>query len=65
MRQFLPKVKENLKLLFRPVIVNAFIFNENNTIQHKNWGDDINYFFLSEIIQRPILIYNNVSFAFR
>ena len=59
------KIKNNLNLLFRPVILNAFVYFENNNIQHTNWGDDINYYFLKEIIKKPVLIYNNISFAFR
>ena len=59
------KIKENLKLLLRPVLVNGFVYHENNNVRHENWGDDINYYFLREIIQRPILIYNSVSLAFR
>lgn len=65
MIQFIQKVTENLKLLFHPVLVNGFIFYENDNIRHENWGDDINYYFLREIIQRPILIYNRISLAYR
>jgi pyruvyltransferase len=65
MRQFIHKVRENLKLLLRPVLVNGFIFHDNNNVRHENWGDDINYYFLREIIQRPILIYNSISLAYR
>lgn len=59
------KIKENLKLLLRPVLVNGFVYYEKDKVQHENWGDDINYYFLKEIVQRPILIYNRVSLAFR
>lgn len=65
MNQALLKIKENLKLLLRPVLVNGFVFYENKTIRHENWGDDINYYFLREIIQRPILIYSRISLAYR
>jgi pyruvyltransferase len=65
MIQALQKIKENLKLLLRPVIVNGFVFFDNNHIRHENWGDDINYHFLREISQRPILIYTRTSLAMR
>lgn len=65
MNQFIHKVSENLKLLLRPVLVNGFIFYENNNFRHENWGDDINYHFLRQIIQRPVLIYNSIALAIR
>lgn len=65
MIQTLLKINQNLKLLLRPVLVNGFIFFDNNQIRHENWGDDINYHFLREISQRPILIYNRLSLAMR
>ena len=65
MIQAILKIKENLKLLLRPVLVNGFVYYEKGRVQHENWGDDINYYFLKEIVQRPILIYNRVSLAFR
>ena len=65
MIQTLLKINQNLKLLLRPVLVNGFVFFDNNDIRHENWGDDINYHFLREISQRPILIYNRLSLAMR
>jgi pyruvyltransferase len=65
MSKLIQKVTENLKLLFRPVLLNGFVVIENKAIRHENWGDDINYYFLREIIKRPILIYNGISLAFR
>ena len=65
MIQTLLKINQNLKLLLRPVLVNGFVFFDNNHIRHENWGDDINYHFLREISQRPILIYNRLSLAMR
>ena len=35
---------EHIKLFLHPVIINAFVFYQNNKrIKHENWGDDINY----------------------
>ncbi len=31
----------------------------------KNWGDDINYYFLREIIKSPVVLFNRTSLAFR
>lgn len=65
MIQALQKIKENFKLLLRPVLINGFVFFDNDHIRHENWGDDINYHFLREISQRPILIYTRISLAMR
>lgn len=32
-------------------------------IQHRNWGDDLNYFFLRELTGRPIVMYHNFKLA--
>lgn len=65
MNQILHKLGVNLKLLFRPVLINGFVYYEKDKVIHENWGDDINYYFLQEIIQTPILIYNQISLAYR
>ena len=66
MRKFVIIFIEHLKLLFHPVIINAFVFfDKQKNIVHKNWGDDINYYFLREIIRRPIVLFNRTSLAFR
>ena len=65
MNQLLNKLILNLKLIFRPVLINGFLFFEKENIRHENWGDDINYYFLREIIQRPVLVYNRISLANR
>ena len=59
-------ISEHLKLLFRPVIINAFVYHDvDKRVKHENWGDDINYYMLSEIIVRPLVILNRTSLAFR
>lgn len=65
MSELLTKLAKNIKLIFRPVLINGFVYYEKDKIRHENWGDDINYYFLREIIQRPILIYNTISLAYR
>lgn len=57
---------EHLKLILSPVIINGFLFfDEKGNIRNENWGDDINYYFLREIIDRPVVFYNRTSLAFR
>ncbi len=59
-------IAEHLKLLLHPVIINAFVYyNGEKRVKHENWGDDINYYFLREIIERPIVLLNRTSLAFR
>lgn len=60
------KISENLKLLFHPVIINAFIYyNEDGTVKKENWGDDLNYFFIKEIINKKLVLFNRSSIAIR
>lgn len=65
MSKLLHKLLSNLMLVLRPVLINAFVFYEKNKVRHENWGDDINFYFLREIIKRPILMYNRISLANR
>ena len=59
-------ISEHLKLLFRPVIINAFVYYDGDKrVKHENWGDDINYYFLREIVVRPLVLLNRTSLAFR
>lgn len=52
---------EHIKLFLHPVIINAFVFYQNNKrIKHENWGDDINYYFLREIIKSPVVLFNRL-----
>lgn len=59
------KILNNILLLRHPIIINAFVFNKDYRVMHKNWGDDLNYYFLGRIICKPLLIYNLASLAFR
>lgn len=57
---------EHLKLFLHPVIINAFVFyQKDKRVKHENWGDDINYYFLREIIKYPVVLFNRTSLAFR
>lgn len=50
-------VRHSFKQLFlHPFIINASVtIDYRGEILHTNWGDDINYFFLREIISRPFI----------
>lgn len=46
------------------IIVNGYV--DDHTwlgIRHRNWGDDLNYFFLQEITGRPVIFYHNFKIA--
>ncbi|MCM1177482.1 MAG: polysaccharide pyruvyl transferase family protein [Bacteroides sp.] len=59
------KLKEHLKLLSFPTIINAVVYLDNRgDICRENWGDDINYYFIKEISKRPILILGQCSIAY-
>jgi len=65
MNELITKLVRNIKLISRPILINGFLFYDKGKIRPENWGDDINYYFLREIIQRPILMYNSISLAIR
>lgn len=46
------------------IIVNGYV--DDHTwcgIRHRNWGDDLNYYFLRELTGRPVVMYHNFKFA--
>lgn len=55
----------NIRLIMNPLLINAFVYHKNGNVIHKNWGDDINFYFLREICKRPIAMYDRFSLAFR
>lgn len=66
MRGTLTKIAENARLLFHPVIINGFVnYNADGSVRTENWGDDINYYFLKDIVRRPVVMYNRSALAFR
>lgn len=56
---------KNVRLLHSHILVDGFVKVHNGIIIHDNWGDDLNYFFLKEVVEKPLLIYNMYSMAFR
>ena len=59
------QIRDLYLYLFRhAIIVNGYV--DDHTlygIRHRNWGDDLNYYFLQKLTQRPIISYNNFKFA--
>ena len=51
--------------LFRnALVINAYV--DDNTwkgIKHRNWGDDLNYYFIKLLSKRPVIIYQNFKIA--
>ena len=48
-----------------PVYINAYVNRGGKALTGKNWGDDINYWFLREIIEEPFRLLNESPIAFR
>lgn len=52
--------------VFMPsVVVNAFIYYDGNKVLRRNWGDDINYFFLKKLWHKAIVCYDMSSLSHR
>lgn len=62
---FYSKIKLNFQLLYHPILINAYVYGKGLEIVHENWGDDINWFFLKEIIKRPVSLFDRISLAMR
>lgn len=45
-------------VFLHPIVVNACLYLDKGSIQHRNWGDDINFFFLKELFKRNIAVFN-------
>lgn len=46
------------------IIVNGFVDDQTwKGIRHRNWGDDLNYYFLKELTGRPVVFYHNFKLA--
>lgn len=50
--------------LTSPLVINAYVFHQGNSVKHTNWGDDINFFFLKEISRRSICIHQHSSYSY-
>lgn len=54
-----------IELFTKHIVVNACLFYNAGKIMHRNWGDDINYFFLKKLFKRNIVCYDYSSIAHR
>ena len=46
------------------IIVNGYVDDYTwRGIRHRNWGDDLNYYFLQELTGRPVVMYHNFKLA--
>ena len=46
------------------IIVNGYVDDYTwRGIRHRNWGDDLNYYFLRELTGRPVVFYHNFKLA--
>lgn len=53
-----------LYVVRRAIVVNGYVDDHTwKGIRHRNWGDDLNYYFLKELTGRPIVFYNNFKLA--
>ena len=62
---FWVQIRDLYLYIFRhAIIVNGYV--DDHTwlgIRHRNWGDDLNYYFLRELTGRPIVMYHNFKIA--
>ena len=53
-----------LYLFSHAIIVNGYVDDHTwQGIRHRNWGDDLNYYFIHLITGRPIIFYHNFRLA--
>lgn len=46
------------------IIVNGYVDDHTwRGIRHRNWGDDLNYYFLQELTGHPVVFYHNFKLA--
>jgi len=46
------------------IIVNGYVDDHTwKGIRHRNWGDDLNYYFIRHITARPVVMYHNFKIA--
>lgn len=65
-KKWVAKFVNLVREVFRPsVIVHAFVFFDGRRIMSRNWGDDINYFFLKKLWHKAIVCYDYSSLAHR
>ena len=48
-----------------PIVANAFVYLSFGRVLNRNWGDDINYYFLSLLFRKSIIAYDYSSISHR
>ena len=59
------QIRDIYLYLFRhAIILNGYVDDLTwSGIQHRNWGDDLNYYFIQELTKRPVVMYHNFKLA--
>lgn len=59
------QIRDLYYFLFRHgIIVNGYVDDYTwKGIRHRNWGDDLNYYFLRKLTGRPVVFYHNFKLA--
>ena len=59
------QIRDSYLYFFRhAIIVNGYVDDHTwRGIRHRNWGDDLNYYFLQELTGRPVVMYHNFKLA--
>lgn len=59
------QIRDLFLYVFRhAIIVNGYVDDRTwRGIRHRNWGDDLNYYFLQELTGRPVVMYHNFKLA--
>lgn len=53
-----------LFLFRRALILNSYVDDHTwRGIRHRNWGDDLNYYFVKLMTGRPVVFYHNFKIA--
>lgn len=64
--KFISKVINALLEIFtKHIVVNACLFYKAGRVMPRNWGDDINYFFLNKIFRRNVVCYDYSTLSHR
>ena len=59
------QIRDLYLYLFRhAIVVNGYVDDQTwSGIRHRNWGDDLNYYFFREVTGRPVVFYHNFKLA--
>ena len=59
------QIRDMYMYLFRhAMIVNGYVDDHTwRGIRHRNWGDDLNYYFIRQLTGRPVVMYHNFKLA--